>query len=58
MRAQDQGGVLDSHFRVYGTKSLRVVDASAFPSLPPGHPQSTVYMIAERASSLIKKENA
>ncbi|PLW19223.1 hypothetical protein PCASD_15138 [Puccinia coronata f. sp. avenae] len=58
MRTQDQGGVLDSHFRVYGTKDLRVVDASAFPSLPPGHPQSTVYMISERASFLIKKENS
>jgi len=58
MRTKDQGGVLDSHFRVYGVKNLRVVDASAFPMLPPGHPQSTVYMIAERASSLIKKENS
>ncbi|OAV90823.1 hypothetical protein PTTG_02176 [Puccinia triticina 1-1 BBBD Race 1] len=55
MRTKEQGGVLDSHFRVYGTKKLRVVDASAFPSLPPGHPQSTVYMIAERAACLIKK---
>ncbi|KAI7954657.1 hypothetical protein MJO28_005057 [Puccinia striiformis f. sp. tritici] len=50
------GGVLDSHFGVYGAKNLRVVDASAFPSLPPGHPQSTVYMIAERAAALIKQE--
>ncbi|KAH9457984.1 hypothetical protein MJO29_005111 [Puccinia striiformis f. sp. tritici] len=58
MRTKDQGGVLDSHFRVYGAKNLRVVDASAFPSLPPGHPQSTVYMIAERAASLIIKENS
>ncbi|KAA1078616.1 hypothetical protein PGT21_021418 [Puccinia graminis f. sp. tritici] len=58
MRTQEQGGVLDSHFRVYGTQSLRVVDASAFPSLPPGHPQSTVYMIAERASYLIQEENS
>ncbi|WAQ84880.1 hypothetical protein PtA15_5A453 [Puccinia triticina] len=58
MRTKEQGGVLDSHFRVYGTKNLRVVDASAFPALPPGHPQSTVYMIAERAASLIKEENS
>ncbi|KAA1078614.1 hypothetical protein PGTUg99_014120 [Puccinia graminis f. sp. tritici] len=57
MRTKDQGGVLDSHFKVYGTKGLRVVDASAFPALPPGHPQSTVYMIAERAACLIKKGN-
>ncbi|KAH9468666.1 hypothetical protein Pst134EA_009200 [Puccinia striiformis f. sp. tritici] len=56
MRTREQGGVLDSHFKVYGAKNLRVVDASAFPSLPPGHPQSTVYMIAERAAALIKQE--
>lgn len=58
MRTKDRGGVLDSHFRVYGTTNLRVVDASAFPSLLPGHPQSVVYMIAERAAELIKQENS
>lgn len=57
MRTKEKGGVLDSHFKVYGTQSLRVVDASSFPSLPPGHPQSTVYMIAERAATLIQQEN-
>lgn len=38
----DSMAVVDSHARVYGVKGLRVVDASAFPFLPPGHPQSTV----------------
>lgn len=37
----DSMAVLDSQARVYGTKNLRVVDASSFPFLPPGHPQST-----------------
>lgn len=36
------GAVVDSKARVYGVSKLRVVDASAFPFLPPGHPQSTV----------------
>lgn len=38
----DSMAVVDSHARVYGVQGLRVVDASAFPFLPPGHPQSTV----------------
>lgn len=54
MARQEAGGVLDSHLRVYGVDGLRVVDASAFPTLPPGHPQSTIYMLAERAADLIK----
>ena len=28
--------------RVFGVQGLRVVDASAFPLLPPGHPQATI----------------
>ena len=34
--------VVDSHARVFGVSGVRVVDASTFPFLPPGHPQSTV----------------
>lgn len=34
--------VVDSQARVIGVSGLRVVDASAFPFLPPGHPQSAV----------------
>lgn len=31
------GGVLDPELRVYGVKGLRVVDASAFPTIMAGH---------------------
>lgn len=34
--------VVDTQGRVYGVQSLRVVDASIFPLLPPGHPMATV----------------
>ncbi|KAL3436390.1 hypothetical protein BDV09DRAFT_184327 [Aspergillus tetrazonus] len=44
----DPAAVLDSKARVFGVGGLRVVDASSFPFLPPGHPQSTVYMLAEK----------
>jgi choline dehydrogenase len=53
--ANDTMAVVDSHARVMGTKNLRVVDASAFPELPPGHPMSTVYMLAEKIADDIKK---
>ena len=38
----DPMAVIDSKARVYGVQGLRVVDASAFPFLPPGHPSSTI----------------
>lgn len=41
-KTSDPNAVVDSEARVIGVKGLRVVDASAFPFLPPGHPQSTV----------------
>ncbi|MCJ1381062.1 hypothetical protein MMC17_004171 [Xylographa soralifera] len=40
--------VVDSHARVFGVSRLRVVDVSAFPLLPPGQPQASVYMLAEK----------
>ena len=47
-QTSDQDAVLDSKAQVIGVKGLRVVDASAFPLLPPGHPQGTVYGFAEK----------
>ena len=41
-KASDPDAVIDSRARVYGVKGLRVVDASAFAILPPGHPMSTI----------------
>ncbi|KAJ8116385.1 hypothetical protein ONZ43_g4456 [Nemania bipapillata] len=47
-KKDDPMAVLDSKARVYGVKGLRVVDAASFPLLIPGHPQSTVYALAEK----------
>ncbi|KAI1381390.1 glucose-methanol-choline oxidoreductase [Hypoxylon crocopeplum] len=46
--SDDPKAVVDSRARVYGVQNLRVVDAAAFPLLPPGHPMSTVYALAEK----------
>ncbi|CAG8952206.1 hypothetical protein HYFRA_00000946 [Hymenoscyphus fraxineus] len=50
-RATDRTAVVDSKGRVIGVNGLRVVDASAFALLPPGHPVSTVYGLAEKISA-------
>lgn len=51
----DAMAVLDGDFNVYGTKGLRVVDASVFPKIPGFFIVSAVYMIAEKASDVIIK---
>ena len=53
-RADDPNAVVDSRARVIGVTGLRVVDASSFALLPPGHPQSTIYMLAEKIADDIK----
>ena len=55
-RSGDAMAVVDSKARVFGVEGLRVVDASAFPFLPPGHPQATVYMLAEKIAEDIRRE--
>jgi choline dehydrogenase len=49
----DPMAVLDSSFRVYGTKDLRVVDASVFPRIPGFFIVTSVYMIGEKAADVI-----
>ncbi|KAK4182775.1 putative GMC oxidoreductase [Podospora australis] len=57
-KESDVMAVLDSKAKVRGVSGLRVVDASSFPILPPGHPQSTVYMLAEKIAGDILRENS
>lgn len=52
----DRMAVLDSKFRVHGTRNLRVVDASVFPRIPGFFIVSSVYMISEKASDEILTE--
>lgn len=46
-KRDDSMAVVDSRARVIGVHGLRVVDASSFALLPPGHPQSTVCELPE-----------
>ena len=50
-RSNDSMAVVDSRARVIGVQNLRVVDASSFALLPPGHPMATVYGLAEKISA-------
>lgn len=49
----DPMAVVDSKFRVHGTRNLRVVDASVFPRIPGYFILVPIYMISEKASDLI-----
>ena len=49
----DRDAVLDSSFRVRGTKGLRVIDASVFPKIPGFFVVMPIYMIAEKAADVI-----
>ncbi|HEY1980360.1 MAG TPA: GMC family oxidoreductase [Xanthobacteraceae bacterium] len=54
----DPLAVVDSKFRVIGTRNLRVVDASVFPRIPGFFIVTPIYMIAEKASEAILADAA
>lgn len=48
--------VLDSSFRVRGTRGLRVVDASAFPRTPGAFPVLPTFMLGMKGSEVVLKD--
>ena len=57
MKPEQQGGVVDSAFRVHGIANLRVVDASIFPRIPGYFIVTAVYMIAEKAADVVLRDS-
>ncbi|KAF4624906.1 hypothetical protein G7Y89_g13263 [Cudoniella acicularis] len=53
----EKGGVVNTKLLVYGTKNLRIVDASVIPLSTRGNCQTTVYAVAEKAADLIKYDH-
>jgi len=51
---REWGGVVDEELRVWGVKSLRVVDAGIMPSLPGAQTQQSSYMIGEKGADFVK----
>ncbi|KAL8654623.1 MAG: hypothetical protein Q9226_003358 [Calogaya cf. arnoldii] len=50
------GKVVDTRLRVYGIAGLRVADASVLPVAIGGHPQATLYGLAEQAADMILQD--
>lgn len=57
MLPQELGGVVSPDLQVYGTQKLSIIDASIMPVLPGAHLQATMFMIAEKASDIIKSRH-
>ncbi len=55
-RTDDPNAVVDSRFRVIGTKGLRIVDASVFPKIPGFFIVTPIYMISEKAADVIVED--
>ncbi len=55
-RDDDPMAVLDSQLRVRGIQHLRVVDASAMPTITSGNTAAPTMMIAERVAELLTRE--
>lgn len=50
----DSSSVVDEQLRLRGVRNVRVVDGSVLPRNTMGNPMATIYMVAERASDLIR----
>ncbi|KAJ3518242.1 hypothetical protein NMY22_g13779 [Coprinellus aureogranulatus] len=54
-RKGEKREVVDGELRVKEANGLRIVDASVFPFIPSANTQAPVYILAERASDLIRE---
>ncbi|CAH2013120.1 unnamed protein product [Acanthoscelides obtectus] len=53
---EDKEAVVDSRLRVYGIKSLRVIDTSVIPLPVTAHTAEPAYVVGEKGADLIKQD--
>lgn len=58
MLSRELGGVVDNEGKVYGTRNVRVVDASIFPTQVSGHLSASVYAVAGKIADAILRNKA
>jgi choline dehydrogenase-like flavoprotein len=51
-----EDGVVDQRLRVFGTRNLRVADASVMPRGGSASISATVYLVAERCAEFVRRE--
>ncbi|TIA88338.1 hypothetical protein E3P81_03527 [Wallemia ichthyophaga] len=54
MLPRENGGVVDSHLRVYGVANLRVIDSSTIPLPIAAHHMQITYALCEKGADLIR----
>lgn len=57
MMPREDGGVVDTNLKVYGTANVRVIDSSVIPMHISSHTMGTTYGVAEFGADIIKHEN-
>ena len=55
-KGKEDGYVVDSRLRVYGTRGLRVCDASVMPLQISAHLQASVYAIGEKGADILAED--
>jgi choline dehydrogenase-like flavoprotein len=51
---REPNAVVDAQLKVIGLESLRVADASIFPTMPSGNTNAPAIMVGEKAADLIR----
>ena len=56
MMAKELGGVVNERLVLYGTRNLRICDASVMPIITRGNILTTVFGVAEKGADIVKED--